>query len=207
MSFSNVEHLVTASNNYVVTVSAKEVNERSVRELIVKGVRIIPTTINYNRPVYTISFDSELSAEQVHSVKEIVRSAEETDDLTFTSKSQYGFANLSVDSGDYTLIHTFEYDGTFAEPPIKKLRVRGYIDSYKNEDTADPNFFYQVRVVDVIHNTVLGESTFSNNESAIGVLPVNSNLLPVVETEIDVQVRKGNMGKRVYIQYIDVIQT
>lgn len=71
-------------------------------------------------------------------------------------------STISITSDDYQLAHSFDYTPV-SVVTVSKIKLSGYLLPKTPNDSSNPSFSYNIRIVNKTNNKILGEKTFTNS--------------------------------------------
>lgn len=83
---------------------------------------------------------------------------------------------------------------------LKKVELESYLQPSTSSDMASQNFIYQIRLVDLNHNFVLGSFSSSNHQLSLNTINVTN--FPSNVCSVELQMKKGLVGDSIYVKNI-----
>nr|WRJ69726.1 hypothetical protein TetV2_00277 [Oceanusvirus sp.] len=185
-------------------------NRSLLEQAIIDEIQLAPTSVSIGENYVILLFDVELDAQQKSGLDAAVLGSDhvpevgQTDQVLRDARISFSIPR-TVDVQTYRYLQEFTYAGTFEDDLWKRADVNAYVSSESTPEASDME--YDIRLVDITNNVVLGEASFSNTVRSNCPVDIDTELLPVRNATIEIQLRKGALGDSVKTSSVDIVFT
>lgn len=110
------------------------------------------------------------------------------------------FGKCHTNSKEYTVLLSWVNDLSFSNMrSMKRMAVKSYVLPGYKDTLPNSNMTYSLRVYDATNNSVLAETTFSNQSPALNTLTL-SNLSLTTLSELELQGKVGPVGSNLVVE-------
>lgn len=102
-----------------------------------------------------------------------------------------GTQSIKTSSVTYTSIFAYDYVPKY-NYKLKSCIVNCYLTPNTPNDSGIDGFGYKIRVVDIDHNTILGESTLTNHTPETTEVPIDDSFNDNLPSTLELQVRRND---------------
>ncbi len=195
ISFDNTQDIknIKKFEQYLLDLLAKYANDSNYSSNI-----LLTSTATDQTNVINLNFSSQLNQEQIALLEEAIASYVEpyTEENLYRT-TPYFTSEITCDSTEYTLLHSFLYSGYYYNEILKKIRVNSRINSLNS------NSHYYLRVIDVTNNIIMGSNVLTNQEYEYNTIPLSN--IPFDLTTIELQGKKGSTSENFQINGLQLV--
>eukprot|EP00873_Tetraselmis_striata_P043845 jgi/Tetstr1/464109/TSEL_008914.t1 len=168
-----------------------------------------PARVDYRSNILTLSFQGELTSEQKASLAAVVAAAEDVataaaaaaaaaEASSGSDPAAMTFGPRIVSAEQYELVHAWEHRGG----ELGEVTVQSFVSAGPGDDSASPDFGYDLRLYDATNHRALDEASFSNESWSNCPLAVRGNGAPPPPAFLELHARKRPAGQSVVLSSV-----